>query len=678
MKKYLFHAFALSALTLGIQSCELPNTQPDDDIQLVAEAGTNQTVGVFEEVELDGSQSFTSEGSLTYSWAFISKPDESNSSISASNEAIAHFTPDQEGTYVLELNVNNGKSEQKDQISITAEKRVLQVSGLIEEATTWRKIADEGEPDYWVKDDLYLFAPLTIEPGVIVQVSANKGIYITGNGSLDAVGTASNKIIFTGLEETKGYWAGLGFQSSNSANNELDFVEVKYGGADPVYDDAGKANIMMIGNSRLKISNTLISQGAHAGFSSAHQSEAVLSNFENVQITHNDEVAMHISHRQLTALMGSFEFQNNGTNAVAISGTIEFSSNFTWPALANEIPYLVNNSIYVSEGALSIAPGVLMQFSANTGIWVYNSSALKAEGTVEQPIILSGLVKEPGYWSGIYIESNNVENRLSHLTIEHAGGESISGAEEASIHIEGGARAALNNVVIRHSGRDGLYIAYDGNLSGSSHLTISENGRYPVSTPPQMVASLNASTMAISGNAENLIEIREGSLSGNHIWQSAGVPYFCNGSIGTDFFSSSNLTFSEGITLIFAADKRLEINGSSSLAINGTAAQPVTIRGLQDVPGAWQGVAVYSNNILNVWNHAIITGGGSSDISYAKANIGLGAAGNCCETATLTLNDCTISNSDGYGIYLYSNSSTLTTNNISYINNQLGNLAIGD
>ena len=49
-------------------------------------------------------------------------------------------------------------------------------------------------------------------------------------GSLKAVGTAKEPIIFTGAQKTAGYWEGINFYFSNNVKNELEYINAEYGG----------------------------------------------------------------------------------------------------------------------------------------------------------------------------------------------------------------------------------------------------------------------------------------------------------------------------------------------------------------------------------------------------------------------------------------------------------------
>jgi hypothetical protein len=75
-----------------------------------ANAGIDQTVYVDDIVNLSGEQSSDADGdNMTYSWSFISIPNNSLASISNASQALATFTADMEGTYVVSLIVDDGE-----------------------------------------------------------------------------------------------------------------------------------------------------------------------------------------------------------------------------------------------------------------------------------------------------------------------------------------------------------------------------------------------------------------------------------------------------------------------------------------------------------------------------------------------------------------------------------------
>ena len=92
--------------------------------------------------------------------------------------------------------------------------------------TTWPRL----EVPYVINNLLNVDAALTIEAGTSMIFRANAGFDVSSEGSLTAIGTAQAPILFTGAQQTPGFWAGISFISSDSADNVLDNVIFEYAG----------------------------------------------------------------------------------------------------------------------------------------------------------------------------------------------------------------------------------------------------------------------------------------------------------------------------------------------------------------------------------------------------------------------------------------------------------------
>ena len=71
---------------------------------------------------------------------------------------------------------------------------------------------------------------LTIEPGARLVFESGRDMTVWEDGQLRAVGTEQDPIVFTGGEQTPGYWGGLRFYHSNSEDNQLAWMTIEYGG----------------------------------------------------------------------------------------------------------------------------------------------------------------------------------------------------------------------------------------------------------------------------------------------------------------------------------------------------------------------------------------------------------------------------------------------------------------
>lgn len=88
----------------------------------VADAGNDRDVNTYDLVGLDGSKSSDANGdTLSYAWAFVSKPEGSSATLNNAINSFSDFTPDVDGDYTISLVVNDGQvSSNPDNVVITA------------------------------------------------------------------------------------------------------------------------------------------------------------------------------------------------------------------------------------------------------------------------------------------------------------------------------------------------------------------------------------------------------------------------------------------------------------------------------------------------------------------------------------------------------------------------------
>ena len=88
----------------------------------VANAGRDQNAMTGTVVTLDGSNSSDADGdTLAYQWSFVSRPTGSTAALIDGVTSMPAFTPDLDGTYVLDLVVSDGDLDSSDRVQVTAE-----------------------------------------------------------------------------------------------------------------------------------------------------------------------------------------------------------------------------------------------------------------------------------------------------------------------------------------------------------------------------------------------------------------------------------------------------------------------------------------------------------------------------------------------------------------------------
>jgi predicted RecA/RadA family phage recombinase len=112
------------------------------------------------------------------------------------------------------------------------------VSSSISSTTSW------AAPIYVVTGSISINSPLTINPGTTIIFKQNAGFTVSSTGSLKAVGTSVAPITFTGETKTPGFWKGICYYNTPSADNILSYVVIEYGGSTYFsYTDSQKANL---------------------------------------------------------------------------------------------------------------------------------------------------------------------------------------------------------------------------------------------------------------------------------------------------------------------------------------------------------------------------------------------------------------------------------------------------
>jgi len=104
---------------------------------------------------------------------------------------------------------------------------------------------------------------LTLDPGVDLVFETQAGLGIYDAGSLNAVGTSSEKVIFRGKSEQKGFWRGI-HTETNSINNVLDFVEIRNAGSNYVYCCNTPAALFVKGG-KMTLSNSRVADNDGCG-----------------------------------------------------------------------------------------------------------------------------------------------------------------------------------------------------------------------------------------------------------------------------------------------------------------------------------------------------------------------------------------------------------------------------
>ncbi len=365
----------------------------------------------------------------------------------------------------------------------------------------------------------------------------------------------------------------------------------------------------------------------------------------------------------------------SGKILLYIGGVLPTSitSNMMYPDIfeSEEYPdYYALKGIQVTAG-VNLAPGVIIECGADVRIWLNGNGAyLNAEGTSAKNIIFRGVDKVKGSWNTIYIASNNVNNKLNFVKIQHAGSSEVSNHKTA-LYLKSNvsAKISIRNTTITQSAGYAFYVDGDGgSITAFSDNNFSNNAAAPMRIGTQHLFSLDKNSV-FSDNGIQAIEVSGGNngLTEDGTLPALSVPYHFYSSFGI----SAKITIEPGVACYFDNGKKIWVDASGTLIADGTESKKITFSGIEPSPGSWIGIEIHSPSSGNKINYGIVEYGGST--AGRSANIYLFGSS---PGSQLTVTNSHISDSQTWGIWATSGSASLTENNNTFSNNASGNIRI--
>ncbi|XWW44917.1 right-handed parallel beta-helix repeat-containing protein [Fibrella sp. USSR17] len=436
---------------------------------VVAKAGPDQPVQVGQTVTLDGSASVDSDGKpVTYLWVVVRKPAKSTATLSDPTSFKPTFKADEVGEYEFELTATspNGKSTDRVIVSASAAEPLAITANITVKTTLVDRIANPDLPDYIVTKSIDVTHELTVNSGVVIAFERDARMNISdGGGLLIAKGTAEQKIKLVGVQNTKGYWAGLTLYSGSNANT-MEYVEVRNAGSRTAFSTT-KAALFVAGSTKAQIGlkNCLFSQ--NDGYGIYVYEGGLIREFSQNAFTGNTEAGILLDALNVVKLDAASTFTGgNGHNVVEVTpSAITGKSEVVWAGFADKTPYRINGSFGIDAG-FKLAPGVTMEMNRDAVIQINATGYLSAKGTPTQKIIFTSADNTVAYWRGIISYSPDVKNELENAEVNNAGSTSIVSGKKANIALWGN-RATINvtKTHISGSGGYGVFVGFGSSIN---------------------------------------------------------------------------------------------------------------------------------------------------------------------------------------------------------------------
>jgi len=495
-------------------------------------------------------------------------------------------------------------------------------------------------------------ATLTIEPGVNVFFEANSSL--TVEGSVSAMGTAVQPIVFSSLEYAD-YYTRLIF--STAENSSLDHCSL--GRSDDWTGLLRIENSSNINITNSSLGSSVYSHGIYINNSSVDITNLDMSNIagSGIYVTGNsvvnlfslyvdgcatgvrvpngayptlnwdDVVVHHSTSYPIIANMANLAGLNGlgvawaGIGMVLMWDTAVYASH-TLPY--HSIPYCVEGSLTFSgNGAtLTLEPGVGIRFNQHGGLSIENGAALVADGTAALPVSFAPAAAST--WRGISF-SPNTTGLLDYCQFSGCGYPQY-GYPEPSINVNGAASLSISNTTIPGGTTYGIY--WDGSNAGAlnlnnvsivdcpwtglyirnsymsvdySNLSISGCGS-PIALPANLLDFLDEQP-GFTSNTDNRIFIHiDGTVRRNTTIRDWGYPYVSEGvDITTNYVG---LVIQPGCEFQMGYSMGFNCNGTVSAV--GTADLPILFTRLPGSTQNWRGFYLNAGITFAQFDHCIL------------------------------------------------------------------------
>ncbi len=333
--------------------------------------------------------------------------------------------------------------------------RIDVFGGAVTTAATWPKT----DQPFHFGADASVEGAITVQAGAAFEFAQDVRLIVTADGSLSAVGTATDTIRFVGDQDVTGHWEGIEF-ANNKVANELTYAEVANGGAN------GWSNVYVKYSGSVTVTHSLIRDSGTDGL--FVELNGTLAGFAENSFASN--VAMPLSIP--TAVMGQLDDGStyagaNGTDYITVRGGSVTTAQ-TWPK--TDAPFYFDGTDPSLQADITVQPGATFLFAQDVRLVVTNGGSLYAVGTAADTIRFLGEQPTAGYFEALEFGTTNVRNVLDYTEVGYGGAGGWS-----NVHVDYDGSVTVNHSYIHDSANYGIEVDLNGSFITNGTNTYASN-----------------------------------------------------------------------------------------------------------------------------------------------------------------------------------------------------------
>lgn len=340
---------------------------------------------------------------------------------------------------------------------------------------------------------------------------------------------------------------------------------------------------------------------------------------------------------------------------------------FTKDSILGPGKYKMNQDFIVKVGKkLTLSAGVVIE--AEGGEEFRIEGIIKSLGTATCPVLFTSKSKTPGDWYGVFVASTDTANIFDYTIFEY-GGYSNSAINKVNVKLpqssySGNGRASFRNCTFRFSSGYGFVSDDEANvLETMENCSFSDNGYAPISVCWEQ-AEFVKNNCTYTNNANNFIFLSAPSqaFTKNIKLLKQPIPYKINGENFILKAKPFTLSVGPGVNLVMTNNMHFQFYDDARADFQGTAAEPIIIKGKNNIPGAWGGFVFWASAADNIFKYVNFSDGGNATTNgIAKGMLNMVGNGSPCR---LTVENCTFSNSSNYGVGVYDDPTRTASNTL--------------